>query len=80
MLSQKSIEIVSLNLCMESIVITPKTEDEAKLITDLLKRMNISSSVISDEEKEDLGLLMMMKEADRNNLVSRDEIMRELQS
>lgn len=65
---------------MESIVITPKTEDEAKLITDLLKRMNISSSVISDEEKEDLGLLMMMKEADRNNLVSRDEIMRELQS
>jgi len=65
---------------MESIVITPKTEDEAKLITDLLKKMNISSNVITDEEKEDLGLLKMMNEADTNDLVSREEIMRKLKS
>jgi hypothetical protein len=51
---------------MESIVISPKTKDEAKIITDLLEKMNISSKVITDEEKEDLGLLMMMKEADRS--------------
>jgi len=63
---------------MESIVITPKTKDEAKIITDLLNKMNISSSVITDEEKEDLGLLMMMKEVDRNDKVSRDEIMKKL--
>jgi hypothetical protein len=65
---------------MESIVISPKTKDEAKIITDLLKKMNISSKVISDEEKEDLGLLLMMKEADRDEKVSREEVMKKLNS
>lgn len=65
---------------MESIVITPKSKDEAKIITDLLAKLNITSKVISDEEKEDLGLLLMMKEADRNDKVSRDEIMKKLNS
>jgi len=65
---------------MESIVITPKSKDEAKIITDLLAKMNIDSKVISDEEKEDMGLLLMMKEADRNEKVSREEIMRKLNS
>ena len=65
---------------MESIVITPKTKDEAKIITELLVKMNISSSVITDEEKEDLGLLMMMKEVDRNDKVSFEEVMKKLNS
>ncbi len=65
---------------MESIVINPKTKDEAKLITDLLEKMNISSKVITDEEKEDLGLLMMMKEVDRNDKVTREEVMKKLAS
>ncbi|MES2809695.1 MAG: hypothetical protein V4619_13780 [Bacteroidota bacterium] len=65
---------------MESIVINPKTKDEAKFIADLLERMNISSKVISDEEKEDMGLLLMMKEADLNDRVSRDEVMKKLAS
>ena len=65
---------------MESIVITPKSKDEAKIITDLLAKLNITSKVISDKEKEDLGLLLMMKEADRNDKVSRDEIMKKLNS
>ena len=61
---------------MESIVITPKSKDEAKIITDLLAKLNITSKIISDEEKEDLGLLLMMKEADRNEKVSREEVMK----
>jgi hypothetical protein len=65
---------------MESIVITPKTKDEAKVITDLLNKMNISSGVITDEEKEDLGLLMMMKEVDCGDKVTRDEVMKKLNS
>jgi hypothetical protein len=65
---------------MESIVINPKTKDEVKLITDLLERMNISSKVISEEEKEDMGLLIMMKEVDRNEIVSRAEVMKKLNS
>jgi hypothetical protein len=31
-------------------------------------------STLTDEEKEDLGLLMMMQEADRNDKVSKEEI------
>ncbi len=30
---------------------------------------------LSDEEKEDLGLLLLMQQVDRNETVSRDEIM-----
>lgn len=35
---------------------------------------------LSDEEKEDLGLMMLMQEADRTEFVSREEIMKILQS
>jgi hypothetical protein len=31
-------------------------------------------NTLSDEEKEDLGLLMLMQEADRNDKVSEEEI------
>jgi len=65
---------------MESIVISPKSKDEAKLITDLLEKMNITAKVITDEEKEDMGLLMMMKEVDRSDKVSYEEVMKKLNS
>ncbi|CAN1574864.1 hypothetical protein MCETHM1_03641 [Flavobacteriaceae bacterium] len=35
---------------------------------------------LSDEDKEDLGMLMLMQEADRTELVSREEIMKILRS
>ncbi len=35
---------------------------------------------LSDEEKEDLGLMMLMQEAERSELVSREEIMKILES
>ena len=35
---------------------------------------------LTDEEKEDLGMLMLMQEVDRNDLVSREEIMKILKS
>ncbi|BAU53624.1 hypothetical protein [Mucilaginibacter gotjawali] len=61
---------------MESIVINPKTKDEAKLITDLLAKMNIASKIITEEEKEDMGLLAMMKEVDRSDKVSYEEVIK----
>jgi len=63
---------------MESIIISPKTKKEAKLIIDFLNKMNISSKIISDEEKEDLGLLVMLKETDLNDTLSREEVMKVL--
>ncbi|MCI4441923.1 MAG: hypothetical protein JHC39_00310 [Lentimicrobium sp.] len=35
---------------------------------------------LSDEEKEDIGMLILMQEADRTEFVSREEIMKILQS
>lgn len=64
---------------MESIIISPKTQDEVKLIQDLLDKMNISSTIVTDEEKEDIGLLAMIKEADRNDKVSREAVIKKLE-
>ncbi|MBN8566639.1 MAG: hypothetical protein J0M25_07905 [Flavobacteriales bacterium] len=36
-------------------------------------------SKLSDEEKEDLGLLLLMQEADREDIVSEEEIFKALQ-
>ena len=59
---------------MESILITPRNRDEAKIITDILERMKIESKIVTDEEKEDIGLSMMMKEVDWNDKVSFEEV------
>ena len=37
-------------------------------------------SNLTDEEKEDIGLLILMQEADRTEFVSREEIMKILKS
>ncbi|MDI6778808.1 MAG: hypothetical protein QME25_01235 [Bacteroidota bacterium] len=40
----------------------------------------MKSKVLSDEEIEDLGLSILMREADRTKKVSRETIMRKLKS
>jgi hypothetical protein len=65
---------------MKSIVITPKDSKELKFIAELLEKMGISSTVLSEKEKEDAGLLMLMKDADENDVVSRKEIVDKLQN
>jgi hypothetical protein len=65
---------------MKSIVITPKDAKELKFIAELLNKMGISSTVLSEEEKEDAGLLMLMNDADKNDVVSRKEIVDKLQN
>ena len=36
-------------------------------------------NALSDEEKEDLGLLLLMQQADRTETVSREEVMKALE-
>jgi len=59
---------------MESIIVTPKNQEEFRLLTDLLAKMDISSKVLSEEEKEDIGLGNLLREADLTEKVSREEI------
>lgn len=63
---------------MESLIVTPRNKAEFQLIFDLLQKMRISNRVLTDEEKEDLGLGLLMKQVDRTQKVSREEIMAKL--
>lgn len=59
---------------MSSIIISPKSEEEAQFILALLKRLQISAITLKEEEKEDWGLGLLMKETDRSQKVSKSEM------
>jgi hypothetical protein len=65
---------------MQTILIETKDAAEYSLIKALLEKMKIRMKVLnlSDEEKEDLGLLMLMQEVDWNETVPESEIMAKL--
>ncbi len=63
---------------MKSLVITPKDTKELNFVSELLQKMSISSKGLSKEEKEDAGLLVLMQEANKNDTVSRQEIVSKL--
>lgn len=65
---------------MKSLVITPKDSKELKFISELLRKMGISSKILSIQEKEDEGLLILMQDADIHETVSRQEIINKLTS
>ena len=57
---------------------SPKNQKELQLIQELLKKMNINNKVLSIEDKEDIGMGILMKDVDRNKKVSRNSIMKKL--
>lgn len=63
---------------MSSIVINPKDPKEFKFIKNLLKKLGVKSKVLSDEEIEDLGMSVLMKDADRSERVSEPEVINKL--
>lgn len=65
---------------MKGLVITAKSRTEFKFLSDLLKKLGISSATMSVEDLEDLGLLKLMKSANRSKKVSREAIMAKLKS
>jgi len=46
------------------------------LIQRLLERINARFRVLSEDEKEDIGLLSLMAEGDPNDTVPEEEVMR----
>ncbi len=63
---------------MDTILVSPKDAKEFQLISDLLARMKIKSKVLTSDEKEDLYLGELMKEADRTQKVSKDTVISKL--
>ena len=65
---------------MKALVVKSKDESEMKFISDLLKKLRITTIEIDLEEIEDLGMSILMKEVDRNKKVSREVVMKKLKS
>ncbi len=63
---------------MEAVIITPKNKKELQFVSDLLNKLGIDSKKLSLEDKEDLGLALMMKDADRTKFVSEKMVMKKL--
>jgi hypothetical protein len=63
---------------MKALVIKPKNDSELKFVSALLKKLGITSSSISLEELEDIGLSKLMRKVDKSQKVSRLEIMKKL--
>lgn len=63
---------------MDTLIVSPKTAEDLKILADLLNRLGISVLRLSEEEKEDLGLVILMHEANREEKVTRDEVMKKL--
>ena len=63
---------------MKALVITPKNENEFKFVADLLKKLGVSSSTLSEEELEDIGMSKLMLDIDKSKKASRAEIMKKL--
>ena len=65
---------------MSGLLISPKTQSEYKLLHDLLKKLGIKSTPLSEAEMEDLGMSYLMKKVDRSKKVSRESVMKKLRS
>ena len=63
---------------MTTIVINIKDNAELKLLSEMLKKMRISMKLLTVEDREDLGLIKLMKDADRTKKVSRSKVMDKL--
>ncbi len=65
---------------MSSLLVTVKSKKEEVFVNELLSKLGITTRRLSMEEKEDIGLAILMKKADRRKKVSESEIMKKLHS
>ncbi|MGF1670176.1 MAG: hypothetical protein ACFCU6_06990 [Balneolaceae bacterium] len=63
---------------MDALIIKSRNSSDLKLIKELVKKMGLESKSLSEEEIEDLGLTILMKQADRTKIVSRESVMKKL--
>jgi len=63
---------------MNSLLITPENPADLKLLRELLRRFNVETREITEEEREDLGLSRLMQAAVNSPVVSRASIMKKL--
>jgi hypothetical protein len=61
---------------METLIVTVKDKREKQLVSDVLKKMRINARQLTKEEHEDIGLSKLMKQANKSEKVSREQVMK----
>ncbi len=65
---------------MKALLVKSKSQTEMKFISDLLKKLGVSTRIMDTEEIEDYGMSILMKDVDRSKKVSREVVMKKLKS
>ncbi len=63
---------------METVVLQGKSKAELKLLTDLAKKIGITVKYLSEEEKEELGLMQAVKEGRTGKYVNSESYLQKL--
>lgn len=63
---------------MEILLIQTKNAEERKLVEEFLKKNNLQSRLLSEEDKEDVVLGSMMEETDYSDTVDTDTFLNKL--
>jgi hypothetical protein len=58
---------------MKSIVITPQNNDELRAVSSFLKLLKIKSQILSDSQKEEIGLWTLMQEEKDSPILNKTE-------
>jgi hypothetical protein len=63
---------------METLILNSKSSSDLKLLADLARKLGISVKYLTDEEIEDIGMLKFLAEADRDEIVTKEQVMAKL--
>jgi hypothetical protein len=65
---------------MKALLVQSSSDTEIKFISDLLKKLGVSSRLMNADEIEDYGMSVLLKEVDRSKKISRETVMKKLKS
>jgi hypothetical protein len=70
------ISFAQIFIVMETLVLTSRSKKDLELINLIAHKMGLSSRYLSNNEKEDIGLLKAMLQADRGDKVNRESVIK----
>ncbi len=62
----------------QALLVSTENQEEMLFLEALLKKLGIKSKLLTDEEREDFGLGLLMKEVDTSKTVSYEKVMKKL--
>ncbi len=61
---------------MKSILVSPKNNEDFMIVYEFLKKMDVSMSLLNEEQKEEMALGMAISEGMRTENIPEEEIMK----